>query len=183
MLGGTLSSGCARMLLERDPATPARAAKPVFSPEQRELVATASELILPTTDTPGARAAGVHDFIEMMLSDWLEEGEREAFLAGLADLDARSRDRSGVDFARADASTQHEILSDLEKAATERVAGPIAMRRKPPETFFLALKELTVVGYYTSEIGATQELHWQAAPGVWLSCAPLEQLGRSSAGY
>ena len=119
----------------------------------------------------------------MMLGDWFEDEEREAFLAGLADLDARSRARAGVDFTSADASTQHEILSELEKATTERVGGPLLMRRKPPESFFLALKELTVVGYYTSEIGATQELQWQAAPGVWLACAPLDSLGRPSAGW
>ncbi len=183
VLGGALSPACSRMLLEGE-----RSERPAFTRvpltrSHRALIATACELILPRTETPGARDAGVPEFVETMLSEWYDAKEREAFIAGLEDLERRSLEAAGVPFVDAAPEIQVEILARLEEATTERVGAPLLLRRKSPETFFLALKELTLVGYCTSEVGATQALQWQVMPGRYDACAPLASLGRASAGW
>ena len=178
-LGGTLSSACSSMLLERDPSQPAKPSRSVFSAEQRELVATAVETIIPTTDTPGARAAGVPDFVEMMLVDWYRDDEREHFLAGLAALDSACLERTGENFVQASPADRIDVLEAAEgrDLATLAASGihpmMFLMGGNPPPTFFHALKELTVVGYYTSEIGSTRELALDLVPGRYEGCIPL----------
>ena len=83
MLGGALSPACTRVLLGEHPAAPTSAREAVFSPAQRAIVDAAAERIIPETDTPGARAAGVPAFIELMVGEWYSEEERASFLAGV----------------------------------------------------------------------------------------------------
>src|SRR5881409_155113 len=123
----------------------------VLDPHQSETVATIAELIIPTTDTPGARAAQVHRFIDLLLAEWVTDDERASFLKGLADVDARARTAFGVDFL----------------AATDAQRG--AERDRRP-AFFQQLKWLTVFGYCTSEVGATAELHYEVIPGSYDGC-------------
>jgi hypothetical protein len=151
---------------------------PELPAARRETLAAACERILPETDTPGARAAGVPEFIERMLADWFDAAEREAFLAGLERLDALARERGAARFALADESIQDGILAQLEQEslaarATAPDASLLLGYRLPtaaPRQFFTALKELVLVGYYTSEIGATRELHWNPVPGRFEPC-------------
>jgi len=138
----------------------------IFDPHQHETVATAAELIIPETDTPGARAAGVSDFIDLIVAEWYTEEERARFLDGLANLDQRSRAALGRLFVETPVSNQGKILSDLEaELSTFRAAGG-----KSEESFFHQLKYLTLYGYYTSKIGVEQELHWTAVPGRYDPC-------------
>jgi hypothetical protein len=183
LLGSALSPACSRMLLSEVPVEGSPAESRPLMPSERAILETASELVIPRTDTPGALDAGVPDFIEMMLSDWYRTGEREDFLAGLRDLDRRSREEAGVNFVSADEGIQLAILSALEVNATESVRAPLLLRRKPAETFVLALKELTLIGYCTSKEGATQLLQWEAVPGRFDACAPFSSTGRASAGW
>src|SRR5437016_5729557 len=76
----------------------------VLDPHQSETVATIAELIIPATDTPGARAAQVHRFIDLLLAEWAPDEDRASFLKGLADVDARARTAFGVDFLAATAA-------------------------------------------------------------------------------
>src|SRR4051812_7264445 len=69
-----------------------------LNPHQNETVATIAELIIPKTDTPGAREAGVPAFIDVMLAEWGDEDQRQVFTAGLANVDERSRAACGKDF-------------------------------------------------------------------------------------
>ncbi|HEX4628802.1 MAG TPA: gluconate 2-dehydrogenase subunit 3 family protein, partial [Gemmatimonadales bacterium] len=92
----------------------------VLDAHQRETVATMAELIIPTTDTPGARAAQVHDFIDLLLAEWAPDDQRAQFLAGLQDVDARARTAYGTDFLTATAAQRGELLKTLD---AERPAG------------------------------------------------------------
>lgn len=144
-------------------------ARRVLGAQQSELVATVAELIIPETDTPGARTAGVPAFIDLALAEWLDDADRQRFLAGLADLDARAGG-----FVRASPARQAELLTVLDhELAQERQAA----RAGAPTSFFHMFKRLTLVGYYTSEIGFTQELHAQIIPGRYDGCVPLEPRG------
>jgi len=136
------------------PASPAGAAQwspAVFSPHENDTVATIAELIIPQTDTAGARAANVHQFIDAVLAD-AETREREAFLRGLAWMDSRSRERYGAPFTSVTPQQQHELLVFVSGSTDQTPAD------QPGVEFFKAIKILTVTGYYTSKIGMQQEL-------------------------
>lgn len=142
----------------------------VLDPEQTELVATIAELIIPATDTPGARAAGVHQFIDLTLAEWYDAADRERFLAGLAEVDARAQAAHGPAFLECTPVQQAAVLTALD----EQFAAQRDAKTAPDKPFFQMMKGLTLVGYYTSEIGANQELHYQVIPGRYDPCAPLE---------
>jgi hypothetical protein len=122
----------------------------VLTPAQDELVATLAELIIPATDTPGARAARVNRFVDRVLQE-AQPADRARFLEGLAWLDGRSKAISKAGFAAAPPDQQNALLSRLsaESAAAEEARGA---------EFFRAMKSMTIDGYYTSEIGLRQEL-------------------------
>ncbi len=194
--------------------------------DQQALVGRLVDLVLPETDTPGARAAGAHEFIDKLLTDWMPEADKARFLAGLADVEQRAQqthsraflDLSDADqnalLARLDAeayapqptpppgeaedeaveraqsgtnameeSEERETGTPDEAGSGERGGDPNARPPAPPRVegppFFRTLKELTLAGYYTSEIGATQELQWQAAPGEYRADVPLSEVGRA----
>ncbi len=147
----------------------------VLSPDQAELVATLVDLIIPDTDTPGARSAGAHEFIDKMLADWLPDAERDRFLAGLAGVEARATTAHGMDFIALSEAQQVALLTELDTEAYADAENRPAS--DPP--FFRSLKELTLAGYYTSEIGASQELLWMAWPGRYDSDVPVSDVGRA----
>ena len=139
----------------------------VFTPTQRALVTALSERILPTSDTPGAIAAGVPEYIEHMLGDWAITDERATIIDGLAAIDARS-------------------LHDYEKAAVKASATQqdallrLAMNGELPggAPFFQAFRQLVITGYYTSEIGITQEREYLPVPGEYDGAYPYEKVKR-----
>jgi glucoside 3-dehydrogenase (cytochrome c) hitch-hiker subunit len=143
-MAGVLSAGTRRAW-----ATSLHWAPRTLSPAQLELVATVAEHIIPQSDTPGARGAGVHRFVDTLLSDHYPTEQRERFLAGLANL-------QGKHFLEATPQQQIALLKAMDEAA---YAPTGASSERPPETwFFRRMKEVTLVGYYTSEIGASREL-------------------------
>lgn len=192
MMGGSLSATTVAGVLggcHAEPGVPVAtaadaSAAALLSDAQRELLATLAELIIPETDTPGARGAGVPAFIEHMLADWLTAEQRDHFLAGLADVDVRARDHQVADFVTATPEQQAAILQALadDAQAAEDAADPEAEDAEPTEElkpFFRRLKELTVTGYYTSEVGMTQELHYQPSHNAYEACIPASQIGRA----
>ncbi len=156
-------------------ARAARARMPqVLEPHQNETVATIAELIIPQTDTPGARAARVNEFIDLALAEWYDDADRDRFLAGLADVDGRARALCGKDFVACRQLEQVQILTALDA----EVAAEAARVGTPTKHFFHMCRRLTLVGYYTSEVGANQELHYQIIPGRYDGCSPLDTGGR-----
>lgn len=140
-----------------------------------------AEVILPRTETSGATDVGVGEFIDLMLTEWFEEAERARFLGGLADVDARSQTLFGKNFVECPAPQQGEILIALgeqmmeeERMVKER---SLANQTEPPvpQNFYLTFRRLTLTGYYTSEAGATEELHFQIIPGRYDGCAVSEE--------
>jgi hypothetical protein len=137
---------------------------------QDRTVATMAEHIIPETDTPGARAARVNEFIDLLLAEWFDEDQRSQFLRGLADVDAQSLNRFGTTFIDATDSQQVTILSDLEAEFIELRNTDIQS-----EHFFGSMKWLTLYGYYTSEIGQAQELQARIIPGRFEPCGPVNR--------
>jgi hypothetical protein len=138
----------------------------VLDPHQAATVALIAELIIPETDTPGARAARVPEFIDLLLGEWAPDDDRKQFLDGLADVDARARAVSAADFLSAPEAQRGAILSALDAEAQERHKA----KTEGQPNFFERMKFLTVFGYCTSEVGAKAELHYEVIPGSFDAC-------------
>jgi glucoside 3-dehydrogenase (cytochrome c) hitch-hiker subunit len=155
-----------------------RAGVAFFTEEQRETVASISDLIIPATDTPGAVEAGGVEYIELIVSEWYDAEEREHFMRGLAHLDEHSKALTGVRFAHAGEARQTAILTGMEaEGRTLQEADPEA-----PESFFHEARALVVHGYYTSEIGMKEEMLFVGLPGRYDGYAPLAQITRAGGG-
>lgn len=137
---------------------------------QDATLAEVCETIIPTTKTPGAKAAGVPDFVKKMLADCYEKAQSDAFMKGLDQLDADSKAQFGKTFAEVTPEQRIQLLKAVEQKATdERKASP-----QKPQFFFLA-KELTITGYFTSEIGCTQALRYEPVPGRYDGALPYKK--------
>lgn len=140
-----------------------------LDPAQAAFVAAASECIIPTTETPGAVEAGVPEFVDVIVAEWYAPEEKATFLAGLAELDARSQAEAGAPLAQLDPARQSEFLTQVDaEAVAARKANPDA-----PTPFWIRLKSLTLYGYYHSAPGSLQELDRPAIPGRFDPCGPL----------
>ncbi len=123
----------------------------VLNARQDQLVVALTELIIPETDTPGAKAALVNRFIDQVLQE-APPADRASFLRGLAWMDRRSRALVKKDFLAASGADQTALLTRLSAEGNpdkEEAAG---------RDFFQAIKSMTISGYYTTEIGLRQEL-------------------------
>ncbi len=128
--------------------------KPLFFDEhQNATVEALSELIIPTTATPGAKAALVNRFIDLLLADQDADKQKE-FYAGLAWLDARSIEVHNKTFVSLSTAEQTALLGPLADS------GNTKPEDKPGVQFFEHIKDLTIYGYYTSKIGMEQELEY-----------------------
>ena len=136
-----------------------------------------TDLILPATDTPGAKAAGVNAFIDLLLAEWVDPEDKDRFLKGLADVDARAHAAFGKDFLQGTPEQQTVLLVSLDDDAARWKASPAATRG--PEPFYRTLKWMTLFGYFTSEVGALQEEHYAIIPGRYVPCAPADTLSPS----
>jgi Gluconate 2-dehydrogenase subunit 3 len=172
-----LSKAAFSMFQEVHAQLPDQAVLKTLNPHQNATVIVISELIIPQTNTPGAKAARVNEFIDLILSEWYDDEEKSTFMAGLADVDARARDLFGKDFVDCSEKTQTDILQILDdEIASAREPNPRRRRNVPPEkNFFFMIKQLTLVGYYTSQIGFEQELHGEIIPSRHAGCVPLEE--------
>lgn len=147
-----------------------------LSAEQNEMLVTMAEIIIPTTDTPGAGAAYVNRFIDALLTGSYPAADRDRFLKGLADVDARCRDAYDAVFTECTEDQQLAVVAELDDETFGSDA-PEFDAEKPP--FFRMMKELVIIGYYTSEVGATQELKTNMTPGRYDGDVPYEEIGRA----
>jgi hypothetical protein len=151
-----------------------------LTPHLNETVIAMTEQIIPATDTPGAKGARVNEFIDVILTEWATPEERAHFIEGLEDIDKQSQKLFGKDFV--DASPDQQ-LAQLRAIDDVTLAGRVARAHhgnhvEPPDQqlegdFWEVFKRITVHGYYTSEIGFSQELKLQIIPGAQHGCQPL----------
>src|SRR3974390_2645640 len=147
---------------------------------QNAVVVAMIDLILPATDTPGAKAARVNEFMDVILTDWATADERERFLAGLDDVDTQANAVFGKNFLDASLVQQRVLLQALDDSVDWAQPLPqepavFSSRRfnQLRGEFFRSFKLITLPGSYTSEIGQTQELKREIIPGVFHGCAPV----------
>ncbi len=139
--------------------------------EARRLDSAAlAETIIPETDTPGAREAGVGEFIEFMLQEWFPQEDADRFVAGLDSLHNHCAEQFGMSFAELNAEQQIEVVTALMEGRVENF-------EDGGKDFFEHAKQLTMFGYYTSEIGMTVERRYLPMPGRYDGAYPYEEVG------
>ena len=161
-----------RLLAGQFGATPGASAG--FTATQIALLDEIADTIIPATDVPGAKAAGVGAFIAMMLQDCYEPAEQAAVHAGLVRLEADFAAKHRQPFAAGSAADRTAFLTELDREQHARRKGG---NGGPPHHFRI-LKELTLLGYFSSEIGCTQALQYAEVPGRYegdLPCRPGER--------
>lgn len=176
LTGGALSLSTVSAVMGGCEATTGDFTPQTLTAAQNRLVTIFSERIIPATDTPGAKAAKVNRFIDHMLTNWNTEEERKHFLEGLQHVDDLSNNRFGDDFEDLEKSEQIEVMKELEQEALRE---PIPTQATDLKPIFSMMKEYTLIGYYTSEIGSSQELNSDLIPGYYDACKPYSEVGRA----
>ncbi|MEY3050387.1 MAG: hypothetical protein RLY31_172 [Bacteroidota bacterium] len=172
LLGGVISASAVTGVLNGCKADPAAAGAWQFlTPQEGSLLDAIVDRIIPRTDTPGALDAGVPAFIDTMLAEFYQDQEKKLIRDGLAQADADARAAHGAGFATLPSEQQDEILRGYDADAYAEG------RARNDKHFFRLLKELTVLGFCTSEVGATEFLRYEPVPGQYKGCIPFEEVG------
>jgi hypothetical protein len=168
-MGGALVASGA--ILRGEPA-PAKETARAFTDADRALLDEIGETILPQTDIPGAKAAGIGAFMAMMVAECYSEREHAAFAQGLAAIDEASRARFGAPFAAASPEQRAALAADLDRQQAEHGR---AKAKGEPAHYFRMMKELTILGYFSSEIGGTRAVRYVEVPGVFRADEPYRK--------
>ncbi len=166
VLGGTLSGSLSAAVMAGVNSS-GKVSRQIFDASDRKSLVILAELIIPETDTPGAAAAGVPDFIELMVSDWYTDTERKVFLEGFRELNEYCQQTYSKAFNDCSSDNQVSGLQWSEKESKKypvKPSSPLSRSIDEDSPFFTKIKELTVLGYYTSEVGAKQELRYNPMP-------------------
>ena len=166
--GATWLAGCGDA--EIDAIDPAAGAGRYFDEDRLAVLARVVDIIMPATDTPGALAASVDRFIDGMMAGWASAATRVRYDATLDAIDARAFDAHGARFVDCAPHDQAALLRRLDRSA---------FGDDPEVPGFRELRFLVLAGYYTSEIGASQELRFELVPGRYLECVPVGDIGRA----
>jgi hypothetical protein len=137
-----------------------------LSANHRRLVEIISERILPKTETPGALDAGVPAFIDLIYGKYQNAEDKLMFTAGLDDVAASAMKIHRKSFEQLTPGEQDDLLRSIAAASQ-----PLA------KSFFLQIKELTVIGYFTSELVGRSVLKYDPVPGRFDPCIPLAEVG------
>jgi len=166
-------------LLLKQAQTSAEYGLRTMTPRQNAIVVAMIDLIIPATGTPGAKAARVNEFMDAILTDWATAEESARFLAGLDGVDTQANALFGKSFLEASPAQQSAMLQALDDSV-DWLHGPpsdpaVSGRdfNQLRGEFFRSFKLMTIHGYYTSEIGQTQELKREIIPGAFRGCAAV----------
>ncbi len=140
--------------------------KPVaLTAELFEVAGIVVDIILPRTETPGATDAGVHEYMDHMVAHWMTDAEAKSFKAGLEQISRDAKIAYGKPFLAASAEQQLKLVKAMDAQGWGH-------------PFFPTFKSYTVVGYFTSEVGATEALEYDPVPGPYQDML-LSETGRA----
>jgi len=148
----------------------------LFTPEKTGWLAELAETILPATKTPGAKEAGVGEFIPVMVRDCYSPENQKVFLDGIATIDKLSKEKYGSSFEKITAAQRTELLTALDKEQKEYQE---KKEEDAPSHYFRMMKELTLLGFFTSEVGATKALRYVAVPTKFEGCVDYKKGDRA----
>ncbi len=139
-----------------------------FSEDEKAMIKRIADVIIPKTDTPGAVEAGVGAFIPMMMLDCYPKKDQKSFHDGLANFNKWCKDKYGNAFLKLSEEQQAVAVEALDKAV-------LGKEKNEDLSFYKTFKELTLLGFFTSEPGATKTLRYVVVPGMYDGCVPYEE--------
>lgn len=166
LLGVTISPSILAGVLQAQPAGSKGGQPTYLTTAQFDAVGAMAERIIPRTDTPGAIDVGVPAFIDLMYGRYMSADEQKMFAAGLAEIDATCRAKTKVGFSQMEPAMQDNVLKGVADASKDK-----------EKSFFHQLRELTLLGYFTSEPIGKNVTHYDPIPGPFQACIPLTSVG------
>lgn len=166
----------------------------LFATDTTAFLNEVGETILPETKTPGAKAANVGGFMAVMVRDCYAADDQKVFKEGIGKLDEACKKKFNKGFMEADAKQRTELLTELDKEAKEYStkknsdAEADKLKHKDekgykakdvPNHYFTMMKQLTTLGYFTSEVGATKALRYLPVPGKYDGNYPYKKGDRA----
>ena len=197
MLGGTAFAGGERLLafsFEEDALAQAMTqGVGAFTVADVALLDEIADTILPETSTPGAKAAKTGAFMALMVTDVYAVPLQQVFGEGLRSIDEECRRAHGTTFMQATPAQRLSVVEALDReqqrvmdarraTPSNRAPAPESTATEPPH-YFRMMKELTLLGYFTSEIGCTKALRYIESPGRFDPCAPHAPGDRAWSGH
>lgn len=143
-----------------------------LSQEQLDLIGDIADTIIPDTDTPGAKAINIHYFIDELVANWMTSVQRSQFLSDVSALDIRIKSEKGKSFSMLSLDDRDLMLDQLGEEMIEQNA-------QGTKHIYKEIRELTIFGYYTSEVGASVELNFDPLPGAFKGCVSFSDVGKT----
>ncbi len=140
-----------------------------FTDEDAILLDEVSDTILPPTKTPGAKAAEVGKFMIVMVNDCYTADDQKVFHEGIKKLNDAADKKYNTSFVKLTPEQRHEFLVSLDSEQKDYMKNK---KKEDPSHYFRMMKELTLLGYFTSKIGCTQALRYIETPGRYDGCVP-----------
>lgn len=170
-----------------------------FSKEDIAFLDEIGETILPRTGVPGAKDAAVGQFMTVMVNDCYTSSEQQVFHKGMSELDKACRKMHDTGFMDATPLQRHDLLLVLDKEARqqqekkslfdneqkkieaqETAKGNINFKKETMDPhYFTMMKQLTLLGFFTSRVGASEALRFVAVPGRYDACIPYKKGDRA----
>jgi len=167
LLGGTMVGGSAFLT-----GCNTTGNKMDFSADDIAYLDEIANTILPDTSTPGAKAAKVGAFMTAMVNECYEEKDQKIFHEGMDKLNDLSKKTYDASFMKLNEQQRHDLLVNLDKEQKEYMKNKKA---EEPSHYFRMMKELTLLGYFTSEIGCTKARRYVETPGRFEGCIPYKK--------
>jgi hypothetical protein len=147
-----------------------------LSPEQTAYLTEVADTILPATKTPGAKAANVGSFMAVMVRDCYKPEDQKIFMDGMAKLEEASQKQNSKGFLESTPAQRTALLTALD---TEQKNYSKTKKPEEPNHYFRMMKELSLLGFFTSEVGATQVLRYLPVPGKYDGNVPYKKGDRA----
>ncbi|WP_395625703.1 gluconate 2-dehydrogenase subunit 3 family protein [Daejeonella sp.] len=174
ILGGTIIGSS--LFLEFG-CSPSTEQKPVFFDQKIvDLLNEIGETILPKTSTPGAKEAKVGLFMDIMVKDCYTKEHQLIFQEGIKSLESQIKTQTGKSFIEINAQERTSVLIKLD---AEQKAYTETKKAEDPPHYFRMMKELTLLGFFTSEIGSTKALRYVETPGSFDGDVPYKKGDRA----
>jgi hypothetical protein len=153
-----------------------------FSPDQAGVIGELAETILPKTQTPGAKDLNIDQFIDRIIKEVFSTEDQQLFLKGMDAFEKECTDIYSKSFIKCSPDQRNELLKKLEKesAKTPPSVWGIVLKESGPMPFYRQAKELTLLGYFTSEQVGKKILVYDPVPGLYAGDIPLAKVGNIS---
>ena len=166
LLRGTVSIAGVAVVLPAMGGLAGCSSTPPSLAQHEQLIAAVVDRIIPQTETGGALAAGVPEYIASLFEQHFSEEQQHNFVEALQVFDNLAIAQTGSDFSSANAEAQDKLLAAIDTAGEDADGKAIWQQ----------LRDITIFGFYTSQI-ATQELAFEELPGRYEGCVPLSEVG------